>query len=314
MSPSGMHTRPARGWMLLLLAGLLPGCEIGSITVDEPRTRVIAEIYLRVTNGVPDAVALLHQTGTRDALPLLQARVRIRGADGTVAEFSGAPLAACVEGLVPPEFDARCLRLQPPAATIIRPGGSYTAEVLFPAGERIHGEVTLPGEFQILAPNVGSAVCLLLPGNLLPVRWSEAEGARAYLPEAEIWGLESALAPVGIEVPTEPVVLLGLAVSQQDTEITFPSQFGVFNRFSNDRAVLLALRQGLPTTGATNGEVIVSAQDRNSVNWNRGGNFNPSGTVRIPSMFGDGTGVVAGVVNRGFAFSSEDQGGSPPCL
>ena len=42
----------------------------------------------------------------------------------------------------------------------------------------------------------------------------------------------------------------------------------------------------------------IAAADRNYVNWVRGGNFNPSGQVRVPSVRGDGTGVFAATVVR----------------
>jgi len=146
------------------------------------------------------------------------------------------------------------------------------------------------------------------------MRWTPAAGARAYVPEAEIFGLGAALAPQGIVVPTNPVTLQGLSVSEADTDIVFPSQFGIFNRFSSDGEVLVALQRGLPAASVVQGSIVVSAQGRNSVNWNRGGNFNPSGTVRIPSLFGDGTGVVAGIVNRSFSFTTAADPGLPHCV
>jgi hypothetical protein len=73
-------------------------------------------------------------------VPLAQV-VRVRGPDGELATFEGASLASCVEGLVPPEFDGACLRLEAdrPPADLIRPGGRTTAEVLFPGGSGSRG-------------------------------------------------------------------------------------------------------------------------------------------------------------------------------
>ena len=34
------------------------------------------------------------------------------------------------------------------------------------------------------------------------------------------------------------------------------------------------------------------------MNWARGGNFNPSGLIRIPSVFGDGTGFFGTATQR----------------
>jgi hypothetical protein len=61
----------------------------------------------------------------------------------------------------------------------------------------------------------------------------------------------------------------------------------------------------------TAARVTVSAVDRNYVNWVRGGNFNPSGTVRIPSVEGDGTGFFGTSVTRwvDFLINPPPQGG-----
>ncbi|HAW90536.1 MAG TPA: hypothetical protein DCX61_07725, partial [Gemmatimonadetes bacterium] len=54
------------------------------------------------------------------------------------------------------------------------------------------------------------------------------------------------------------------------------------------------------------------AVEGNFVNWQRGGNFNPSGQVRVPSLRGDGTGVFGAAVNRGFDVVSSDQASALP--
>lgn len=41
----------------------------------------------------------------------------------------------------------------------------------------------------------------------------------------------------------------------------------------------------------------IAAGDRNYVNWLRGGRFNPSGMIRVPSVHGDGTGVFGSVAS-----------------
>ena len=298
----------------LLAAVVLAGCELTEVVVAEPDPLVVAEIYLRVTDDESDALALLHQSRSREPIPLGDVVIQLRSAEGGEATFESAALAGCVEGPVPPEFDGACYRLSPAQAAFIRPGGRYDVELRLPEGGRMEGSVTLPGDFVITSPARTDVTCRIPPHTLLPVRWTEATGARAYVPEAEIFGLEAALAPSGIEVPSDPLVLLGLSVSETDTDIVFPSQFGIFNRFSRDQDVLLAIQTGLPSTSRVQGRITVSAQGRNAVNWNRGGNFNPSGAVRTPSLFGDGTGVVAGVVNRTFAFTTEGSFGTPACL
>ncbi len=303
--------------LLALVGGIglsLASCELAQITIEAPRSLVVAEIYLRAQPSGADVFALLHQSGP-EGQPLGDALVQVRpmGGDEPWRILPDAPLGACLDGAVPPEFDGWCFRIEGANAFFVVPGGRYEAQVLLPDGGRIEGRVTLPGDFALTSPSVEVDRCRLPPGRLLPVAWTRSAGARAYVPEAEIFGLEAALEPRGIPVPTDPVILQGLSISEEDTDIIFPSQFGVFNRFSSDRDVLLAIQQGLPSGPPVAGRILVSAQGRNSVNWNRGGNFNPSGAIRTPSLFGDGTGVVAGVVNREFTFTTAPEPGLPLC-
>jgi hypothetical protein len=293
----------------------LPGCTLEEITLAAPEPRVQAEVYLRVTDGVPSGVGLLYTTSSGDSDPGIgDARIVITAPDGRTANFQRRNLAECVEGSLPPEFDAACYRLTGVPAFLIQPGRSYRVQITWPGGGSLQGETTLPGNFRILSPRSGAVRCHLPPERVLPLRWEVASGARAYVPEAEIFGLTAAFQNQDISVPSEPLVIIGLSVSESDTAILFPSQFGIFNRLSSDRDLLVALQRGLPAEGLIEGRIVISAQDRNTVNWNRGGNFNPSGQVRTPSLVGDGGGVIGGVVNRSFSFTTAETPSIPSCL
>ena len=52
--------------------------------------------------------------------------------------------------------------------------------------------------------------------------------------------LTEALAPQGIAVEEDPLYLLGISVSEEDTTVVFPTEFGVFDRFDLDRDLALA--------------------------------------------------------------------------
>ena len=60
--------------------------------------------------------------------------------------------------------------------------------------------------------------------------------------------------------------------------------------------LLRILDDSLP--GGTWTGLAFAATDRNWVNWVRGGSFNPSGTIRIPTVLGDGTGVLGTATQR----------------
>lgn len=300
---------------LLILALLVAGCTLEEITVATPQPQVQAEIYLRVTDGFPSGVALLYTTSSSDQdLGIADARIILTAPDGREALFQPRGLSDCVDGSLPPEFEGACYRLLGTGALLVQAGARYRVRVTLPDGGVMQGETTLPGDFRILSPSGPGRRCYLPPERVLPVRWGVAQGASAYVPEAEIFGLTEAFRDQEIEVPSEPLVLLGLSVSEEDTQILFPAQFGIFNRLSSNRDLLVALQRGMPAESLVDGRIIISAQDRNTVNWNRGGNFNPSGQVRTPSLFGSGSGVLGGIVNRTFEFTTAEGPTLPSCL
>lgn len=305
-----MRARIAGALLLVLVAG----CEIGQVTVAEPVSSVIAEVYLRVDDGIPDGVALLHRTTGSEQLPIQGAVIEVRGDGPQVGRFSEQPIEECIDGELPDDFEPVCYRLLGPGRVVIQPGATLDLSIDLPEGGRMDGIVTLPSDFRIRQPATPIEICSLTPGEVLPVLWTQSENAWSYIPEAEINGLDEALEPQGIQVNVDPVTLLGLAISQADTTIAFPSEFGIFNRFSGDREVLVALQGGMPPSSDVSGRVVVSAQERNATNWSRGGIFNPSGQVRVPSLFGDGTGVIGGIVNRSFRFIVDGPEDFPDCL
>ena len=82
--------------------------------------------------------------------------------------------------------------------------------------------------------------------------------------------------------------------------------------YNLDHDVAVALQRGLPDS--TSALVTVTAVERNWVNWARGGTFNPSGQVRVPSVRGDGTGVFGSALIRAFRVVSQSQPSAlPPC-
>ncbi|HKJ01273.1 MAG TPA: hypothetical protein VJ997_02425, partial [Longimicrobiales bacterium] len=185
----------------------------------------------------------------------------------------------------------------PELAARLQPGDALEARVELPGGGLLRGATTIPGSFALLSVP-SDAYCTASPSTTFEVRWTRSPGAWAYVNETFISGLRAALEPEGIEVDEDPLFLLGLSVSAADTTIAFPSEFGVFDRFDLNQDLALALQRGLPL--GTDARVTITAGERNFVNWIRGGNFNPSGQVKIPSLRGDGTGVFAATVSRSF--------------
>jgi hypothetical protein len=292
----------------------MAGCELQEITLAEPPVDVVVVeglVQLGIPGGfgggfsIDRVTVLLHRTvqgGEGRNEPVPGALVQVTGPDGTQYRLRELlDPSRCVSS-TPLEGTGTCYQVFDEILTgrsPIQPGDALDLEVITLAGEVMRSSSVVPGEFDFRGP-ANEEACVIPSDAPFPMTWSEAPGAWAYIAETQIYGLRAALEPRGIEVEVDPLFLLGLAVSAADTTISFPSEFGLFDRFDLDREVAVVLQQGLPPS--TRAEVTLTAVDRNYVNWIRGGNFNPSGTVRIPSVTGDGTGYFGTSVTRWLEF------------
>lgn len=275
---------------------LLTGCELEEVTVAVPEDVLVAEAYLMLGDDANELTVFLHWTlGTRPTRDLLDASVTVWTESGVEVLVFNAPLSDCVFQREEEEVEGACFSAGEEAEDLFEAGTRARLEVRLPDGTELEGETDIPLDIQFLQPS-GRSVCALHPGANIEFRWNQSPGAWAYAAETEIVGLVSALAAQGIQTETDSVALLGIAVSESDTTIVFPREFGVFDRFDLDQDIAVALQEGLPRGAVA--DVVIGALDRNYVNWIRGGNFNPSGTVRISSLRGDGVGVFGSAVRR----------------
>ncbi|MGD8276708.1 MAG: hypothetical protein PVH00_01725, partial [Gemmatimonadota bacterium] len=175
----------------------------------------------------------------------------------------------------------------------IVPDATYSLAITLGDGRRLEGRTTVPSPFEVVNP--AATRCAVPVDSTLELIWRSSPGAWVYVVETSLAGIRTALEPDGIDVPHDPLRLFGLSITAEDTTIVFPTEFGLFDRADAELGpVLLRIRDGLPP--GVLADVVVSAADRNYVNWVRGGNFNPSGMIRIPSVSGDGTGVFGSLV------------------
>ena len=279
----------------------------------EPDDVVVVDAYVVVLpdsplHGSAEMTALLHRTlevdGATGEPPPAEVTVT-RPADGASWTLAPDRLAACAFSR-PVIVGGACYRAVDRAGLPVHPGDALALEVALADGRRLASEAVVPGGFELLGVE-GS--CLLAERTATELRWTRSEGAWAYLVETLLYGL-----PPHFEAEVdEPLYLLGLAVSAADTALVFPREVGLFARGELEREVALYLQEGLPP--AARGPVTVTAVDRNWVNWVRGGSFNPSGQVRVPSVRGaGGTGVFgAGVMRRVDVAVPPHGGTAPPC-
>jgi hypothetical protein len=283
---------------LLLLSSIgLSGCELDEVTLAEPQDTPVVEAYIMVGDGPDQAIAFLHWTlGTRPGRDLLDAVVTLRTEGEEELLLSPGLLDDCLSTGILEEVDGVCFSLEGEAEGAFQPGDRVELEVQLEDGGQLRSATEIPGDIQFLRPRTTVNQCALPPGTPLELVWNRSPGVWAYSAETEISNLREALALERIEVEADSVALLGLAVSDSDTTIVFPREFGVFERFDLEQEIALALQEGLPR--GAKADVIVAALDQNYVNWIRGGNFNPSGPVRVSSIRGPGIGVLGSVVRR----------------
>ncbi len=304
--------RPVLAMAVLAAAS---ACELQEITVVDVEEVVVAEVYANVAADPAqnELLALLHQTlGSEDIdaaeADLVGARITVRRpSDGLAIALRNAAITECIEE-ERTDLPQACFLADSVDAARLAPADLLTLEVQLVGGGMLEGETRVPGTFQL--PGF-PAECRLVPDTLLPLRWTRAAGAWAYVNETAIGGLPEALRSEGIVVREDPLYLLGLSISDADTTIAFPSEFGVFNRFDLDQQLAVRLQRGLPA--GADAEITVTAVDRNYVNWARGGNFNPSGQVRVPSLRGDGSGVFGSTVGRRLLVTTDSDAAFPAC-
>ena len=312
MGTGAALTPTTAGVLTGVLALFLGSCELAEVVLAEPEDIPVMEMFLRA--GDEQQFALLHRTlpgkdGTGFAVP--DAIIRVTGPEGQEFLLNQVHLSGCLEtqyypvgavghGVLPSASVAD--GMPPPPGTCyaslpdteIHSGAIYHLEVALPDGRRMFGQTQVPGSLNVIEPAPDGHQCRLEPDTTLKVVWSTSDHAWAYMLEVEFTGIRTALADWDIAVPSDTLRLIGAAVSSEDTTSVFPTQMGLLERFGPDKEILLALQDGLPP-GIT-ADVTISAVDRNLVNWLRGGRFNPSGPVRVPSISGDGTGVFGSMV------------------
>jgi hypothetical protein len=322
--PDGPGLFRAGRLLAALLLPLAAGCELTEVTAARGEDLLVVESVLR-----PDHLlqtVLLHRTlegNTVRGEP--GARVVVRTEAGREIVFREGREELCyrvdsryTRGTDSIRVEATCYLSPRGAGRWVVPGERYELAVVTRRGERVRGSTRLPGAFRLAGLPPGLPVtreqevsCTLPPDRALPLVWTSARGAWAYLTEVEVYGLRRALAGRGINAP-EPLELTGVSVSEKDTSVVVPTEVGVFDRFALDQELLRAIRDGFPA--GVRVQITLAATDRNFVNSVRGGAFNPSGSVHVPSVVGDAVGVFGSLVPHRLLIDVVAGGGGHPCL
>jgi hypothetical protein len=300
--------RPAIRVLVLTLAFHTAGCSLTETSLAAGNDIVIVELILRAGDTDPQRAFLYRTIGTGQSSVVPGAAIEVSDAAGRVMMFVEVPVRNCIDDVMGP-IDGTCY-LQAGSPFEILAGSTYSMRITIRDGGVLTGTTTVPGNFEVVVPS--DSLCRLEPGRTLDLRWTPSQDAWVYVAEAALGGLADALAPEGIDLAEDPLRLLGLSISREDTTLAFPTGFGLFDRADPDVAdALVAIRDGLPP--GVRASVVVAAADRNYVNWVRGGNFNPSGLVRVPSVRGDGTGVFGSIVAKTVVLTTVPESTAPAC-
>ncbi len=286
-------------------AALLAGCELTEVSLAESEDVVVAEIRLTLNYDGEDAGpwlnanAYLHRTlSAQRADEVEGAAVRVSGAAGAVVRLEPTESGDdCLsrDPINPNRDVGSCYRTRV-VPSPFAPGEAVDLEVVLADGGTLTASSRIPGDFDFVGLAHEDGRCRIEPDTNVRFRWTEATGTWSYLSDTWIQGLPAALSGRGIAAP-DSLYMSGIGVGQKDTDVLFPGEYGLFDIADDAEVELLRVfDEGLP--GGAWGEIAFAAIDRNWVNWARGGNFNPSGIIRIPSVFGDGTGFFGTATQR----------------
>ncbi|MCY3545929.1 MAG: hypothetical protein OXH49_03540 [Gemmatimonadetes bacterium] len=310
---------------LVVLAGasLLGGCALTEVTVTESEDLVIAEAQLTINLHGDGGTSLsvytyLHRTLSGQRPDEVEgAGVRVSGTSAVVHLAAADSGGVCLDPWENEDDEevlevdvGSCYRASV-APSPFSPGEVLELEVVLPERGTLTGVSQVPEAFEFIGLTHEDGHCRIEPDTNYRFHWTEAAGTWSYISDTWIEGLPEALAGRDIEVP-DSLYLTGFAIGEKDTDVLFPGEYGLFDLGEQaDADLLRILDDGLP--GGARGEVAFAATDRNWVNWARGGNFNPSGIIRIPSVFGDGTGFFGTATQRRVnVIAAPDGEGMPP--
>lgn len=284
-----------------LLAPLALGsCELAEVEIEPVPDLVVAAVSVVMTIDPLDpsrvdtrAFALLAVGGRQRYRD-----IEIPGASVTIVGESGRslrlrevsdPLVTCVtpyptEGGTRPPAGSCHVAAMPGAH--FAPGERLSLTVELPDGGILHGESRMPGIFTPTGLSLDAGRCRLDPDTGYQFNWAHSAGSWAYIAEARLVGL-------GDLWPNQESLLLEATLRRDDEpQLAFPRDllFEIVDRWELARV----LREGLPAGASA--EIAVGALDRNWANWVRLGRVELDGEVRIPSVFGDGTGMFGTAV------------------
>ena len=274
-----------KGWATVAAMLAIGGCDLANVEVVVPvGDQVVVEASAVLTVDPTDAsrstthlLAILtrYPDGER-AHGVHGASVRITGESGGSVQLSeeADPVDNCV---TQDFFISSCYQATAPSG-VFAPGERLSLEVVLPDGGVVRGVSRMPGTFSATGLSLEDGRCRLTPDTNYRFNWAPVAGAAAYIGETGIGGVGD------LEVEDRAYWVMTF-VGGDMTELVFPR--GLVAGLA-DVDLARVLNTGLPQGGVA--DFALGAIDLNWTNWIREGRINVNGEVRVPSVFGDGTG------------------------
>ncbi len=284
-------------WRLALLPPLAFGaCELAQVELEPVPELVVAAVSVVLTIDPLDATQVDTRAFALVAVSERENPREIPGASVTVVGESGRslrlrevsdPLVTCVtqlEGHTRPPAGSCHVAAVPGAH--FAPGERLSLTVELPDGGILRGESRMPGVFAPTGLSLRAGRCRLDPDTGYQFNWAHSAGSWAYIAEARLAGL-------GDLWPYEESLLLEATLRRNDKpHLAFPRD--LLFKIVDEWELARVLHEGLPAGASA--QIAVGALDRNWANWVRLGRIDLEGEVRIPSVFGDGTGMFGTAV------------------
>jgi len=297
--------RAVHRWAAVPVLFFVVGCEVDWTALEDGL--VVAAVTLVLTRDPADsswvgtdALAVLVRDSAEDSR-VPGASVRISGESGKSLQLLEVPYgeATCQSDSTRDLSVGTCYKASTPSA-YFAPGEELSLEIITPNGSKLKGASTIPRSFLPRGLSVRDGRCRLEPETSYRIEWRFAEGVWAHVMEAKFGGLPRSLWPHAV-----PLYLRTswMAAFRGDDRV-FPRALVEGGVQMNARRVARRLENGLPW-GVT-AETAAAAVDRNWANWIRPGRYNPNGEVRIPSVFGDGTGMFGTATRWTVTMESRD--------
>ena len=272
---------------------VLGGCQLADVEVAPSPEVIVARVTAVLTVDDPlqpsrlgtSVVALITRSDRELSHEIPGATVRIAGEHGQSLRLEEVPdpRSTCITRLGngfrrPPGGSCHIGRMSP---SPFAPGEQISLEVALPDGRLLTGASRLPGLFAPSGLSLRAGRCRVEPDTGYRFSWQPVPGARTFIAEARVTGL-------GELWSSEDPLYLPVALRSADhTAMVFPRDFLYELTEREEWELQRVLYTGLPE-GAT-ADVSIGAVDRNWANWIRV-RRGLEGEVRVPSVFGDGTG------------------------